>query len=105
MNVYEIAKSYAEDIMAEREYWSPDDLYDIASEHADGSQYVIYYYHAHEFVRALPSDVQAAAESTVADCGGGTSYDDYAVKIAFFALQQLILEALQELLDSEEEVA
>ncbi len=101
INAHKIAESYAEDIMAEREYWSEDDLYDIASEHADGSEWVIYYSKAHDFVRSLPSDVQGEAEDQVADCGGAESYNDYAVKIAYFALQSLILEAVQEMLDSE----
>lgn len=103
VNVYEIAKSYADDIMAEREHWDEDDLYDIASEHADGSSWVIYYSNAHDFVRALPSDVQCNAESNVEDCGGADSYDDYAVKIAYFALTELILEAVQEMLEAEKE--
>ena len=99
INTYLIAKSYADDIMAEREYWDEDDLYDIAAEHADGSEYVIYHSKAHDFVRALPSDVQSDAEDQVADCGGATSYDDYAVKIAYFALQALILECVQQLME------
>ena len=99
INAYKIAESYAEDIMLEREYWSEDDIYDIASEHADGSEWVIYYSKAHDFVRSLPSDIQEQAEDSVADCGGAESYDDYAVKIAYFALQQMICESVQEKLD------
>ena len=102
INAYKIAMSYAESIMLERAYWSEDDLYDICSEHADGSEYVIYYSKAHDFVRALPSAEQEAAEDQVADCGGATSYDDYAVKIAYFALQAGILECVTQLLEAEE---
>jgi hypothetical protein len=102
INVYKIAKSYADDIMAEREYWSEDDVYDIAAQHADGSEYVIYYAQAHDFVRELPSDVQNDAEDQVADCGGAEGYDDYAVKIAYFALQAMICAEVSEMLEAEE---
>ena len=95
MNVYEIAQSYAADVIENAS--DRDEYYDLASEYADGSEYVIYYHQAHEFVRALPSNVQCDAEDAVADCGGADSYDDYAVKIAYFALVSLIVEACEEL--------
>ena len=104
INPYLIAKSYAEDIMAEREYWSEDDLFDIACQHADGSQYVIYHYMAHQFVAALSGAEQSEAEDQVADCYGGEylDYDRQASLIAYFALQSLILEHVQEMLEAEE---
>ena len=103
MNVYTIAKEYAESIMLERQYWSEDDIWDIASEHADGSEHVIYYSKAHDFVRAMPSDVESEAVDQCHDCGiMPDSYDDWAVKIAYFALQRLIADAVYELLENEE---
>lgn len=42
VNTYQIAKDYAESIMAERQYWDVDQLWDICAEHTDGSEHVIY---------------------------------------------------------------
>ena len=98
LNVYKIAEGYASDIMEEREHWSEDDLYDITHEHADSSAYVIYYADAHEFVQALPFSIRNDAEQNVADCGminEETTYNQLATQIAYFALQQLILDAVQ----------
>ena len=98
LNVYKIAEAYASDIMEEQEHWSEDDLYDITHEHADGSEHVIYYQAAHEFVQALPFDVKNDAEQNVADCGlinEEITYNQFATLIAYFALQQLILDAVQ----------
>ena len=98
LNVYKIAEEYASDIMEAQEHWSEDDLYDITHEHADGSEHVIYYQAAHEFVQALPFDVKNDAEQNVAACGminEETTYNQLATQIAYFALQQLILDAVQ----------
>jgi len=98
LNVYKIAEEYASDIMEEQEHWSEDDLYDITHEHADGSEHVIYYHAAHEFIQALPFNVMNDAEQEVADCGminEETTYNQFATYIAYFALQQLIMDAVQ----------
>jgi predicted nucleotidyltransferase component of viral defense system len=103
LNVYKIAEEYASDIMEEQEHWSEDDLYDITHEHADGSEHVIYYHAAHEFVQALPFDVKNDAEQEVADCGminENTRYDSLATLIAYFALKMLILDAVDKRLES-----
>ena len=106
MNRYEIAQyvdSIAQDIMAEREHWDADDLHDIAHEHADGSQYVIYYAQAHEFVQALDGVERNEAESHIVDCGmHPETYDDFAVQIAYWALYELIIEAVTEKLEQAE---
>ena len=106
MNRYEISQyvdSIAQDIMAEREHWDTDDLHDIAHEHADGSQYVIYYAQAHEFVQALDGAERNEAESHISDCGmHPESYDDFAVQIAYRALYELIMEAVTEKLEQAE---
>ena len=98
LNVYKIAEEYASGIMEEQEHWSEDDLYDIAHEWADSSQHVIYYSHAQDFVQALPFDVKKDAAQSVADCGiinDETTYDQMATQIAYFALQRLIMDAVQ----------
>ena len=104
LNVYKIADDYAESIMEEMEeedltnretYHTPLEL---AEQYADGSEHVIYYHAAHEFVQALPFDVKNDAEQNVADCGlinEETTYNQLATQIAYFALQQLILDAVQ----------
>ena len=96
MNRYEIAQyvdSIAQDIMAEREHWDADDLHDIAHEHADGSQYVIYYALAHEFVQALDGVERNEAETRIFDFEmKPESYDEYATQIAYFALYGLSID-------------
>lgn len=111
-NYYEYIEAIADDIMAEREHWSDrrhcsdDGLCDIASQHADSSQLVIYYSQAHDFVRWLPSDVRNHAEDSVADCfPEHGSYDETASRIAYFALEQMIIEEVTERLEKEKEAA
>lgn len=106
-NYYEYVKSIADDIMAEREHWSEDDLHDIAHQHADGSQLVIYYSQAHDFVRWLPSHVRYEAEDRASDCyaDGYSSYDAAASIIAYFALEHMIMEEVTERLEKESEAA
>lgn len=97
----------ADDIMCEREYWNEDDLQDIISQHCDGSQLVIYYSQAHDFIAWLPSDVQGHAQDMVADCCAGEylDYDKQASLIAYFALEQMLTEEMQKRLDKEEDAA
>lgn len=105
-NYYEYIEAIADDIMAERENWSEDDLCDIASQHADSSQLVIYYSQAHEFVRWLPSLIRYQAEYSVEDCfPEHGSYDETASRIAYFALEQMIIEEVTRRLEKESEAA
>jgi hypothetical protein len=106
MNYYEHIKTIADDIMNEREHWSEDDLQDIASQHADCSQLVIYYSQAHDFVRWLPSLIRYQAEYSVSDCfPEHGSYDETASRIAYFALEQMITEEVTRRLEKETEAA
>jgi|DEB0MinimDraft_6_1074348.scaffolds.fasta_scaffold377514_1 hypothetical protein len=106
MNRYDIAQyvdSIAQDIMAEREHWETDDLHDIAYERAADSEYVIYYSQAHEFVQALDGVELNEAERQIFDCGiNPESYNDFTAQIAFWALYELIMEAVTEKLEQEE---
>lgn len=105
-NYYEYIEAIADDIMAAREHWSEDDICDIANQHADSSQLVIYYGQAHDFVRWLPRDVRNQAEDSVADCFSEFgSYDETASRIAYFALEQMIIEEVTERLEKESEAA
>lgn len=103
-NYYEYISMICDDIIREREHWGDDDIIDLASAHADGSQLVIYYSQAHDFVQWLPSDIRSSAEDAVADCFGGQyiDYNDHASKIAYFALEQMILQELTERLDEQQ---
>jgi len=102
-NYWKYIEGIADDIMAEREHWSEDDLVDIVSQHADGSQLVIYYSQAHDFVRWLPGDVRYEAEDRASDCysDGYPSYDEAATRIAYFALDYMIMEEVTERLEKE----
>ncbi len=101
-NYWQYIEGIADDIMTEREHWSEDDLVDIVSQHADSSQLVIYHGQAHEFVRWLQSDVRNQAEDSVSDCfpEHGT-YDETASRIAYFALERMIMEEVTERLEKE----
>ena len=102
-NYWKYIESLADGIMSEREYWHEDCLQDIIHEHCDGSQLVIYHSQAHAFIKWLPVDVQGHAEDMVADCYGGEylDYDRQASLIAYFALEQMLTEELQERLELE----
>lgn len=105
-NYYEYIEAIADEIMAEREHWSEDEMRDSASGYADRSQLVIYYGQAHEFVRWLPSDVRNQAEDSVANCFPKFgSYDETASRIAYFALEQMIIEEVTRRLEKESEAA
>ena len=104
LNVYKIADDYAESILEEMEDSRDEDrLLELAEQYADGSEHVIYYQAAHEFVQALPFDVKNDAEQEVADCGminENTRYDSLATLIAYFALKMLILDAVDKRLEA-----
>lgn len=86
--------AYAADIAAEvaekiKEY-GPDAAYDLAHEHADGSEHVIYYHKAHAICQNCNTD---AGEEIVSDLGepeGGWSYNGFAVAIAYGELRHRI---------------
>jgi len=106
-NYWKYIEGLADDILAEREHWNEDCLQDVISEHCDGSQLVIYHSQAHDFIKWLSYDVQGHAEDMVADCYGGEylDYDRQASLIAYFALEQMLSEELQERLQKEGEAA
>ena len=60
-----------------------DAAYDLAHQYADGSEWVIYYYKAHQLCAACNTD---EGEAFVDDCGepeGGWTYDGFASAIAY----------------------
>ena len=105
-NPYAIARDYAESIMEEKEHWwneELDQLLDVCHQWADQSEHVIYYSNAHDFVRGLDgSDESNAVDHCHYSGLMPESYDDWAVKIAYFALVELIQQYVFELLDEEE---
>jgi hypothetical protein len=100
-DIREYVSTIADDIMNEREHWSEDDLQDIISEHADGSQFVIYYSQAHDFVHALDYETRNDAEERAEDYMFGTrkTYDEMASILAYCALELLISDELSARLD------
>jgi len=102
---YEYINSICDDILAERLHWDEDQLTDIISEHADGSQIVIYYSKAHDFLRSLSHEDLSLAEDEYSLCWGGefTSYGDVASKIAYFALCAKISEEINNRLKKEKQ--
>jgi len=106
-NYWKYIESLADDIMNEREHWDEDCLQDVIHEHCDSSQLVIYYSQAHDFIKWLGYGMQSYAEDMVADCCSGEymDYDKQASLIAYFALEQMLSEELQERLAKESEAA
>lgn len=97
----EYAKSCAEDIIREIKEHGGDE-HDMAHEHADGSEWVIYYARAHALCQSCDT---SNGEDFVSDCGepeGGWSYDGIACAIAYGELHARILWALENLADQEE---
>ena len=91
----EYAKEIASDIKAEiAEYGG--DAYDMAHEHADGSEHVIYYYKAHQICQHCNTD---NGEAFLEDVGAGDNptYDSLATIIAYGELHARIMAALNEM--------
>ena len=102
MNYYEYIQSIADDIMKEREHWSDEDIYDIAHEHADSSQIVIYYSQAHDFLQWLDQRDVAYYEGEVLAGGSQYGYNELASLIAYYALSDKIsAEVLKRIEESE----
>jgi len=73
------------------------DAYDLAHEHADGSEHVIYFNKAHAICQNCDT---SAGEDFISDTGepeGGWSYDGFAVAIAYGELHSRILHALHKM--------
>jgi hypothetical protein len=97
----EYAKSCAEDIIREiKEHGG--DAQDMAHEHADGSEWVIYYARAHALCQNCDT---SEGEAFISDCYEpmhSWTYDSIACAIAFGELHARILWALEHLADQEE---
>ena len=98
-NDYELdqyAKAAAQDIADEIKRHGGN-AYDMAHEHAEGSEHVIYHYKAHAICQNCNTD---AGEDFISDIGepeGGWSYDGFAVAIAYGELHSRILHALHKM--------
>ena len=99
----EYAKSCARDILAEiAEYGG--DASDLAHEHADGSEHVIYPYKAHAICQNCNTD---EGEAFLEDVGNPdpVTHDGLAVVIAYGELRARIESAIAELQDEIENAA
>lgn len=72
------------------------DACDLAHEHADGSEHVIYHYKAHAICQNCNTDMGEEYVSDTGEPEGGWSYDGFAVAIAYGELYNRILVALIE---------
>jgi len=72
------------------------DACDMAHEHADGSEHVIYYYKAHAICQNCNTDMGEEYVSDTVEPEGGWSYDGFAVAISYGELYNRILVALIE---------
>ena len=103
VNYQQYAKDIAEEIVF-RDIGPDDDesrVYDLAHEYADGSEHVIYYYKAHQFLGWLDARTIEYIEGEIEAGGSFVGYNDLA-RIAYYALSDMISsEALTLLQNSE----
>ena len=97
------ANSLAQDLIENM----PDDegecyIYDTASEYADGSEHVIYYHKAHDFVRWMHASDVEHIEGEIEAGGSFVGYDELASRIAFYHLSQMISAAALEMFEERE---
>ena len=104
VNYQQYAKDIAEEILLNIK---PDDdpedrVNDLSHEYADGSEHVIYYYKAHQFLEWLDARTIDYIEDEMGAGGSFVKYNDLASQIAYYALRDMISsEALTLLQDSE----
>jgi hypothetical protein len=91
----EYAQDCAREILEEVKRYGGDE-YDLAHEHADGSEWVIYYSKAHELCQNCDTD---NGEQFYEDCGPweDLTYDGVASIIAYGELHARICQAINEL--------
>ena len=80
-----------------------DEATDLAHQYADGSEWVIYFYKAHELCAGCNTDM---GEDFVNDCGeleDGWSYDGFASAIAYGEIVGRLNSAIQGLFEMAEE--
>lgn len=97
---------YCNDVAQEicRDAQDEDQALDWASEHADGSEYVIYYAKAHELCRGCNTD---AGEDFVSECWADTvmTYDEMACRIAYGEIDSRIRAAVHRIFEEQTEDA
>ena len=88
------ANSLAKDLIEDM----PDDegecyIYDMASEYADGSEHVIYYHKAHQFLQWMHASEIEHIEGEIEAGGSFVGYNDLASRIAYYHLSNMISSA------------
>lgn len=104
------ARSCAEDIMSEARTYPDSEVADMVWQYADGSEYVIYPYRAHQLCLYCNTD---RGEEFVEECysghdwsqNGGSVYDNVASAIAYGEIQARIFEAIGEIEKEKEDAA
>ena len=85
----------------------PDDegecyIYDMASEYADGSEHVIYYYKAHDFVQWMHASDVEHLQGEIEAGGSFVGYNDLASRIAYYHLSNMISSAALKIFEEKE---
>jgi hypothetical protein len=103
MNIENIADGYfdsiLQDVVTNASSWDDanERAHELAWEYADGSEYVIYHYKAHELIATLPRALRDRAEYMQEDIFQGYyDYDDTADQLAFCALYIAIQDCIDE---------
>ncbi len=108
VNIEVIADSYTDeiiqDVLGDSLSWdvANEKANELAWEYADGSEYVIYHYKAHELIATLSRKLRDRAEYMREEiCQGYYDYDDTADQLAFCALYIAIQDSLDQRLTTE----
>ena len=100
-NLDDMVASWAVEIFEQAD--DQDEAMDLAHQYADGSEWVIYHYKAHELCANCNTD---AGECFIAECGepeGGWTYDGSASAIAFGEIYSRLQDAINTLYEVAEE--
>lgn len=102
-NLDDMVASWAVEIFEQTD--NEDQAIEWAHQYADGSEWVIYFYKAHELCAGCNTDI---GEGFVEDCGepeGGWSYGGFASAIAYGEIVGRLNSAIQGLFEMAEEAA
>lgn len=100
-NLTDLVSSWAVEIFEQSQ--DQDEALELASQYADGTEWVIYHYKAHQLCAAVNTD---NGEAMLEDIGtpDGATYDSLASLIAYFEIEARLRDALLGLFDMQEEL-
>ena len=100
-NLDDMVASWAVEIFEQAN--DADEAHDLASQYADGSEWVIYHYKSHELCLNCNTET---GEMHLEDCGipDGATYNSIGSMIAYFEIESRLNAAIQTLFEMAEEI-